>query len=194
MTDQELIKRIVSGETETFGVLIKNTEGLVSQIVYKMISDSEERKDIVQDIYIKAYQNLPKFKYRSKLSTWIGQIAYNTCLNFLKKKKMIVLDERINDDEKDPLERISDKIVSLSNDIPESWLHKKELSGILENEIEKLPPIYKTLVTLFHNQELSYVEIKQITNLPEGTIKNYLYRARKKLKNSLLLHYKKEDL
>ena len=160
MTDQELIKRIVSGETETFGVLIKNTEGLVSQIVYKMINNVEERKDIVQDIYIKVYQNLSKFKYQSKLSTWIGQIAYNTCLNFLKKKKMIVLDERINDDEKDPLERISDKIVSLSNDIPESWLHKKELSGILENEIEKLPPIYKTLVTLFHNQELSYVENK----------------------------------
>jgi RNA polymerase sigma factor (sigma-70 family) len=61
-------------------------------------------------------------------------------------------------------------------------------------EIDKLSPIHKTLITLYHNEEMSYEEIAQVTQLPEGTLKSYLFRARKALKNSLLQHYKKEEL
>ncbi|MBK5273133.1 MAG: RNA polymerase sigma factor, partial [Bacteroidia bacterium] len=73
-------------------------------------------------------------------------------------------------------------------------IRQKELSAILKTEIEKLSPVYKTLITLYHNEELSYEEIEQITSLPAGTIKSYLFRARKTLKNNLLLNYKKTDL
>ena len=76
----------------------------------------------------------------------------------------------------------------------ENVLIRKELSQILNSEIERLQPVYKTLITLYHNEELSYEEIAQITTLPEGTIKNYLFRARKMLKESLLLNYKREEL
>ncbi len=61
-------------------------------------------------------------------------------------------------------------------------------------EIEKLPPIYRTLITLYHNEELTYEEIIQITTLPEGTVKNYLFRARKALKDGLLRQYKKDEI
>jgi RNA polymerase sigma-70 factor (ECF subfamily) len=76
----------------------------------------------------------------------------------------------------------------------DTFIFQKDLSEILQAEIEKLDPIYKTLITLFHNEELSYDEIAQITDLPEGTIKSYLFRARKALKKSLLMNYKKEEL
>jgi RNA polymerase sigma factor (sigma-70 family) len=71
---------------------------------------------------------------------------------------------------------------------------KKELTGILQTEIGQLPPLYQTLVSLYHQEELSYQEIAQITGLPEGTVKSYLFRARKMLKEKLLSKYKTEKL
>lgn len=76
----------------------------------------------------------------------------------------------------------------------ESLIFQKELSGILQEEIKRLPVIYQTLVTLFHQESLSYQELTQITGLPEGTVKSHLFRARKMLKENLLLKYKKEAL
>lgn len=196
LTDQQLVKEVLRGNTYAFGTLIKNTEGLVAHIVYKMIFHPEDRKDIAQDVYLKAYKNLPNFKFEAKLSTWIGQITYNTCLNFLEKKKIVLLQDPIHNDEmgEESLEMINTKPLSISDNDTEILIFKEQLSEILQAEIEKLSPIYKTLITLFHQAELSYEEIAQITMLPEGTIKNYLFRARKTLKDNLLLKYKKEEL
>lgn len=195
MADQPLVDKVLRGDTNAFKFIMKNTEGLVAQIVFKMIPNAEDRKDIAQDIYLKTFQKLDTFKFQSKLSTWIGQIAYNTCINYLEKKKLILLtnnnDEKECDDE--ALEALNSKTDPFNNEI-EKLIFKKELSEILKNEIDNLSPVYKILITLYHNEELNYSEIAQITELPEGTVKNYLFRARKKLKNNLLLTYKKEAL
>ena len=174
---------------------MKNTEGLVAQIIFKMIPDSEDRKDIAQDIYLKTFQHLESFRFQSKLSTWIGQIAYNTCISYLRKKKLILLDNdgadnEFADERLDLLNRESDQ----GDNQTETPLFGKELSKILKIEIDKLSPVYKTLITLYHNEELSYSAIAEITGLPEGTVKNYLFRARKTLRNNLSLMYKKEAL
>lgn len=192
-TDKYLVKKVLGGNTGAFSTIIKNTERLVAQIVFKMISNNEDREDIAQDIYLKTFKKLESFKFQSKLSTWIGQIAYNTCLNYLEKKKLIFLEYNSDNESQDEaLENCSYKI-NLDNET-EKKLFQKELSEILIIEIEKLQPIYKVLINLYHNEELSYTEISQITQLPEGTVKNYLFRARKKLKENLLLRHKKEEL
>jgi RNA polymerase sigma-70 factor (ECF subfamily) len=195
LTDQTLVEKVISGDTSIFKTIIKNTEGLVTQIVFKMIPNNEDRKDIAQDVYLKVFQNLRSFRFQSKLSTWIAQICYNICLNYLEKKKLI-LPENIsnaNHPDDDALEILSNRNQVLKNDT-EDLLFQKELSEILKSEIEKLSPVYKTLITLYHNEELSYSEIAQITELPEGTVKNYLFRARKELRDNILLNYKKEAL
>jgi RNA polymerase sigma factor (sigma-70 family) len=195
-TDEQLVKRTLEGDRHAYGLIVKNTEGLVAQIVFKMISIPADRKDLAQDVYLKAFSNLPRFRFQAKLSTWIGQIAYNSCLHYLEKKKLVLLEDFEVDDnvQEDSLRKISDSFTdSLGNDT-EKLLSEKELSAILKVEIEKLSPLYKTLITLYHNEELSYAEIAQITALPDGTVKNYLFRARKILKVNLLLNYKREDL
>ena len=195
-SDQYLVEKVIGGDTSAFGIIIRNTEGLVAQIVFKMINNAADRKDIAQDIYLKAYHNLSGFKFHSRLSTWIGKIAYNTCLNYWEKKKPVLSGNLYEGTETD--EELMDRKVN--NTIPgtenqtEKTLIRKELTRILNAEIEQLPPVYKTLITLYHNEELSYGEITQITSLPEGTVKNYLFRARKVIKESLLLKYKKEEL
>lgn len=189
-----LVKKVLSGDTDSFKAIVNNTEALVTQIIFKMIQNSEDRRDIAQDIYLKAFQKLGSFKFQSKLSTWIAQIAYNSCLNYLEKKKLVLPDN--NNEHHEPGDEV---LATLSNSIDlynetEELMRKKQLSAILKNEIDKLSPVYKTLITLYHNEELSYTTIAEITALPEGTVKNYLFRARKTLRDNLLLTYKKEAL
>lgn len=161
-----------------------------------MINHAEDRKDIAQDIYLKVYKNLPGFRFQSKLSTWIAQIAYNTCLNHLEKKKLVFADHLFNEDEtiEEDTHFINAAVAAVPVHVAENVITQKQLSKILASEIEMLPPVYKTLITLYHNEELSYEEIVAITGLPQGTVKSYLYRARKFLKDSILNKYKREEL
>ena len=192
LTDQQLVNKVLHGDTASFSIIIKNTEALTAQIVFKMITNPEDRRDIAQDIYLKVYAKLSGFRFQSKLSTWIAQIAYNTCLNHLQKKKLIFPENKYPDkNDEEFLESIS--INSFHNEV-ENEISKKELSNILRTEIDNLPPVQQTLITLYHNEEFSYEEIAHITELPEGTVKSYLFRARKALKENLMRQYKKEEL
>lgn len=193
-SDQYLVEKVLSGNTKTFEIIINNTKGLVAQIVFKMINNDEDRRDIAQDVYLKTFKDLPNFRFRSKLSTWIGQITYNTCLNYLEKKKLVFLAIDKNETLDEGLDAIGSKFNSESISETESRFFDKEVSELLKLEIEKLSPVYQSLITLYHNEELSYEEIGQITGLPEGTVKNYLFRARKLLKKQILVTYKRVDL
>ena len=192
LTDQQLVNIVLSGDTNAFGTIIKKTERLVTQIVFKMINTPEDRKDIAQDIYLKAFKNLSGFKFQAKLSTWIARIAYNSCLNYLEKRKLRCF-PAIDETDED-LEPTANKAMGWPDNEIDVFIFQQELSNILKAEIESLPPLYKTLITLYHNEELSYTEIIEITGLPEGTLKNYLSRARKTLRVNLLHKYKREAL
>ena len=192
--DKHLVDRVLRGDTRAFGIIIKNTETLVAQIVFKLIPVVEDRKDLAQDIYMKAFHNLAGFKFQSKLSTWIAQIAYNSCLSWIEKKKL-VLPGNLHEDE-EMYETTDARVNNLSSveNNSENHLSQKELSVILRKEIEGLPAIYQTLITLFHHESMTYEELSQITGLPEGTVKSSLFRARKMLKENLLSKYQKEAL
>lgn len=193
LDDKELVRRILEGNTNAFRLIIQKSERLVSGIVFKMIANKEERKDLVQEIYMKIFQGLGGYQFKSKLSTWIGQIAFNTCISFLEKRRIRIFDDNLLSDSKGSefLGQIAARGSKFQNDT-EINLYQKELSGILNRLMEALPPLYKTLITLYHNEELSYTEIAQITGMPVGTVKNYLFRARKSLKNSILNQYNKD--
>ncbi|MEX6690170.1 sigma-70 family RNA polymerase sigma factor [Danxiaibacter flavus] len=187
-TDQALVNKVLRGHTNAFKAIVKHTEGLVTQIIFKMVANNEDRRDLAQDVYLKVYQKLSGFKFKSKLSTWVGQITYNTCLNYLEKKKLVLIDEHDSGANKQ-FETSKNNTHLFSNET-EKLVFTKELSQILKKEIDNLSPLYKTLITLYHNEDLSYSEIAQITELPEGTVKNYLFRARKVLRERLQLTYK----
>ena len=194
--DKDIVDHVLRGDHAAFGRIIKNTEGLVAAIVCKMVPGTEDRKDIAQEVYLKAFHKLAGFKFQCKLSTWIGQIAYNTCLSWLDKKKLVLPDPSFGDNEnhEDPLDSLSNRQVDLFASKTVSRLFEKQRSAIINAAMEKLSPVYKTMIHLYHQQELSYTEMAELTSLPEGTVKSYLFRARKALKDQLLLHYKKEEL
>lgn len=183
LSDKVIVTNILNGNIQEFAVVVKNTEKLVAQIVRKMATNEDDQKDLVQDIYLKVYRNLSSFQYKSKLSTWIANIAYNTTINYLQKKKVPIIGIEAT---------IESKFIITEN--PELESIKTESIEILNAEIAKLPPLYQTLITLYHLEELPNKEIAEITNLPEGTIKSYLYRARKILKDNINHHYKNKQL
>ena len=177
--DQErlLIKQVINGNNHAFRLLIKQYEKLVVNIAGKMIHNKEDLEDLCQDVFIKVYRKLPEFRFDSKLSTWIATISYRTAISYLRKH------QHQTGELKDSLIVTEEALIIQDN--PEDQMNKEALKKYIHKMIGKLPPVYRTVLTLYHLEEFNYKEIGEITGLPDGTVKNYLFRARKLLKEKL---------
>lgn len=183
-SDKELVDKILEGNRNAFALLVKKYERLVFHIVNRVVSDDEATKDLSQDVFIKVYLKLEDFKFDAKLSTWIATIAYRNALNYLKKTK----NESISHAE-DPA------TCNVAADAsPHKELETKDIQQYVHKLIDKLPVQYKTVLTLYHLNEFNYKEIYEITGWPEGTVKNYLFRARNLLKESMKKKLGKVDV
>jgi RNA polymerase sigma factor (sigma-70 family) len=185
--NRALVERVLAGDHYAFERLIKKYQRLVTHIVFRMVPNQADREDLCQDVFFKVYKNLSNFRFDSKLSTWIGRIAFNGCLNYLEKKKVPLYDD-VTDETKRYEESASD------DPGPDLLAENKNIGELLREEIEKLPVNYRTIVTLYHLDEMTYNEIADVMGLPEGTVKSYLFRARKLLKESLEGRYRAEEL
>lgn len=195
-TEQEIVKKILAGDVHSFRLLIQDYQKLVAHIVFRMITNQADREEIAQEVFLKVYQNLSNFEFKSKLSTWIGKISYNVCLNFLQKKKLSLFDDetiRQNDSGNGKLHSAIETVQDVT-ELPDTLTIVKQRNKILNEAIKKLPIQQKTIITLYHLEEMSYKEIGEIMNLPEGTVKSYLFRARKSLKEQLLKEYQIEEI
>ena len=184
--DALLVAAVVKGDRGAFRRLIIKNEKLVISIVFKMIPQKEDSEDLCQDVFLKVYEKLPSFKFQSKLSTWIGTIAFNTCVNFLKKRKLIFLEDLRNPGQKDDaFENKTELNIIDPASKPDEQLLDKEKEEVMLKCIERLPVIQKLVLNLFHQNELSLQEISEMTSLPVNTVKSHLFRARKQLKELL---------
>ena len=195
-SDQILVRKVLDHQNDAFSIIISNTERLVAQIVCKMIYKAEDRKDIAQDVYLKVYHKLDSFRFQCKLSTWIGQIAYHTCLNYIEKRKLLFASELVKDgrSEMDVMEQLYEKGKHHMDNEAEQALFLQDRQDMIQEAIDILPVLYKTLIVLYHQEEMSYTDIASITGLPDGTVKNYIFRARKVMREYLLTYFKHEDL
>ena len=174
MNDSELIGQILNGNMNAFTFLVNRYQKLVVHITGRLIQRQDELEDVCQDVFLKVYQNLGKYRNECKLSTWIATIAYNTSINYLRKFKK---GDEVNPDDSTAFRNLTEY---KSNDFEKTDLHR-----YIRDQIELLPVQYRTVLTLFHLEEFSYQEIEQITGMPEGTIKSYLFRAKALLKEKL---------
>jgi len=174
MNDAELVSQILNGNMKSFTFLVSRYQKLVVHITGRLIQRHEELEDVSQEVFLKVYQNLGKYRNECKLSTWIATIAYNTSINYLRKFKKS--DDTCLDDK-----AILDKLADYRSDDYETT----DLHRYIRNQIELLPVHYRTVLTLYHLEEFSYQEIETITGMPEGTVKNYLFRAKALLKEKL---------
>lgn len=178
MDDQQLVERVIQGDKTAFSFLIRKYQRLVASILFRILEDERDREELAQDIFIRIYQKLSEFRFESKLSTWIATITYREGISQLRKRKSIQ----------------EESLDFSMPGIADKKFENEDLSRFLKIMIDKLPHQYAVILTLYHIEGFSYPEIVEITDLPEGTVKNYLFRARKKLKEMLTPYLDKEKL
>jgi RNA polymerase sigma factor (sigma-70 family) len=183
--DHALVSKIINGDKRAFRLLIKRHERLVAHMVGRLVDRNEDREELCQDVFLKVYEKIAEFNFQSKLSTWIATIAYRAGINHLRKKKIELSD--IPEEES-----FTDHFISDIN--PHESLEENEIETMTLKLIEQLPPHYKTILTLYHVDQMNYNEIGEVTGLPEGTVKNYLFRARNLLKEKVKKYLGKEQL
>ena len=181
MNDKDLIAQIQGGNTNAFRFLVNQHRKLVWHMVLRMVRQQEDAEDICQEVFIRVYKSISKYRGDSKLSTWVGAIAYNTCLDHVRKKgKELVVH--------------TDQLVELpatesSPHSPQEVLQRNEVKSIVHKLVEKLPLHYRTVITLFYLEEFSLQEIGEITGMQEGTIKSYLHRGRNLIHDAVVEQY-----
>lgn len=183
--DQALVSRIVNGDIQAFRLLIRQHERLVAHMIGRLVKNPEEREELCQDVFLKVHEHLREFNFQSRLSTWIATIAYRHAINFMRKRKMLLTD--IPEEES-----ISGYFVEEEN--PESLASKQDLDCVVLSLVDKLPAQYKVVLMLYHVDGMSYPEIGEVTGMPEGTVKSYLFRARNLLKEKVKQYLGKEEL
>ncbi|WP_321997005.1 RNA polymerase sigma factor [Draconibacterium orientale] len=177
MNDAQLVQQVLNGNNHAFRFLVGKHQRLVVHVVGRIIQQEDEREDICQEVFIKVFKKLKRFRGDSKLSTWIASIAYNTAITHYRKRKR--RGELSYSEE--PGLIIAEKDPGLN----QKSIEKEEAKKYLLQLIESLPVNYRTVITLFHLEEFSYKEIEAVTGMPEGTIKSYLSRARIVLKGKI---------
>ena len=178
MNDHELIAQIKNGNIRVLRFLVDKHKNLVWHIVLRMTNKHEDAEDLCQDIFLRVLKDIKNFRGESKLSTWIGSVAYNVCVDHLRKKSR----EKIisaNDFRPLALEKISMETSIGTTD-------KEAIKKIVHQVIGMLPVNYRIVITLFHLEDCSYKEIASITGMPEGTVKSYISRAREMIREAVL--------
>ncbi|HEX3385006.1 MAG TPA: sigma-70 family RNA polymerase sigma factor, partial [Mucilaginibacter sp.] len=181
-SEKEVVTRVLKGDMRAFELLVKQYEKLVFYVIHRLVKDQHAAEDICQEVFIKVHKSLVRFNFQSKLSTWIAKIAYLTAINYVRKYNREKASEYPDDLENH----------HFTTDTPEQLLTKKDTANYVEQLIMQLPERYRTVLTLYHLNEFSGPEIEEITGMPEGTVKNYLFRARKLLKEKLEVYLKYE--
>ena len=182
-SDLDVVKAVLDGEKESYSILVDRYKVKGMSLAFRILNNREDAEDALQQAFIRAYKSLSTFEKKSSFATWFYRILYNVCITNVTRNKSKFF-ENIEDVQE--IEVVEESDYSNTEEI----LSSNEFAEILNTEMEKLEPIYSTILTLFYVQELSYNEITEITGLPLGTIKNRLFRARTQLKKALLKYSK----
>ena len=180
-TDRELVATAATGTEGSFEELVRRYQRPISSYVYRMVGDYEAALDLTQEIFIKVYGSLSRYRAEFKFSTWIYKIAHNCAVDHLRRnagRERSLLAGLEGDHYELPIES--------GNPSPEQESERRERRLEIEFVVRSLPAAYRELITLRHSQDLTYEEIVEVTGLPLGTVKNRLFRAREMMRQQFV--------
>ena len=176
LEDNHYIEKIMSGDASAYAQLVAKHKNLVFSIVLKILNNREDAEEIAQDTFVKAYQSLKSFEKKSKFSTWLYRIAYNTAISKTRKKKI----ETVAMDDHLITNYSTDEITANINRLEEN-----EQIRLMEKVMTGLPEEDHLLITLFYKADHSIEEISEIMGLTQSNVKVRLHRIRKKMYNRM---------
>ncbi len=188
LNDAELIKRFNQGEAAVFEVLVNRYLNKAYQIAFGILGGKEDAEEVAQDVFVRIYKALPKFRGDSEFSTWMYRIAVNLAKNKYRwnksrgAKKNISMNEALGTDENS--QSLEDRIADDSPK-PDAKADFDEFENNVMAEIQKLPHLYKEALVLRNIEDMSYEDIAKTLNCKLGTIKSRIARAREELRKRL---------
>jgi len=186
-TDRHIIEEIRSGQTRRYAVLIDRHKDRAMTLALRLTGNRQESEELIQDAFLRAYRSLHQFRGDAKFGTWFYRILYNLCLTRVTRKKgkpeqLDVSDERMLDN----------ILVDEEEATIQERMEEDEMQQMIAAEIAEMPEKFRTVLTLFYVQEMSYEEITAVLNQPLGTVKTNLFRARNLLRERVLAGMKGE--
>jgi RNA polymerase sigma-70 factor (ECF subfamily) len=186
-TDAEIIDDVRAGNTRSYASLVDRHKDRAFTLAQRLVGDRLEAEELVQDAFINAYRNLGQFRGEARFGTWFYRILYNLCMTRLRRRSASPPMLEMTDDTARNAIPVEDDALSF-----DETLENNDLVRFLSLEVEALPPQYRSAVTLYYVQEMSYEEIAGIMEIPLGTVKTCLFRGRNLLKKRISTRLKKE--
>lgn len=177
LTDGELIVNAIRGGEDNFEELVRRYQRPITGYVYRMLNNYDASLDVTQEVFIKVYNSLEKYSAEYKFSTWLYRIAHNAAIDYMRRNS--VNQQSLETENADGTYQLQ---IESSQPNPEQLRERSEWRTEIDAVVKCLPPIYRELIVLRHTQDLSYDEIAEVTNLPLGTVKNRLFRAREMMR------------
>ena len=182
--DRTLVEAVLANRAGAFEHLVRDYQGLCWHIIQRMVRHPEDTRELCQEAFLRVHRYLHQYRFDSPLKSWIGQVAYSVAKRHLERKRIALADMHVGggmdeDDGPSLLDNIGDGV-----DLQDAHAQSDD-ERELHAAIERLPPLQRTILTLYHLEELPIGEIATITGLAEGTIKSHLFRSRKTLREFL---------
>lgn len=173
-----MVAAVLAHQAGAFEALVARYQRLVFRLIERMVRQPEDSLDLSQETFLRVHQRLGQFRFESSLASWIGRVAFNIAARYLQRKRLPLIDDSDDDHpalwEELPAEEDTERTAA-----------DAEIKARLDEAIADLPAVPRTVLSLYHLEELGVAEIAQICQMPVGTVKNTLFRARIKLRQAL---------
>jgi RNA polymerase sigma-70 factor (ECF subfamily) len=173
------VRAVLDRQAGAFEGLVRDYQKLCWHIVFQMVRDPEDARDLCQETFLRVHRQLHQFRFECPLKSWIGRVAYSIALRHLERVRAAPV-TYLDDEAEGGAESLADEAFDL-----EAATADAQLAARLRAGVDALPAVPRTLVTLYHLEELPICEISTITGMSEGTIKSHLFRARSSLRDWL---------
>ena len=190
--DREFVRRTLEGDDRAFAVLVRRYERGLFNLAYRMVHDVEQARDLTQEIFVRVHRSLSKYDPVYPFTSWIYRVGSNLCIDWIRKKKLrtVSLDAPISPGDDDSRRR---ELPDTDHD-PSEDLEARERAAVLADVLAKLPEAHRMVLVLRHQRELSYEEISLALEVPLGTVKARIHRAREAFRRILVRDHDPEDL
>ena len=166
------VRAVLDRNPGAFEALVRDYQKLCWHIVFRMVRDPEDARDLCQETFLRVHRQLHQFRFECPLKSWIGRIAYSIALRHLERRRAAPV-THLDDEGNSVVDQLADESFDL-----EAASGDEQLAARLREGVHALPAVPRTLVTLYHLDDLPISEIATITGMGEGTIKSHLFRAR----------------
>lgn len=181
-SDVQVIARARRGEESAFAELLRRFRAPVFNLCLRMLKNRDDAEDVAQDVFIKVFGMLERYDDRYAFRSWVFKIAANQCIDFIRRNrvKLQSLDEPLKFKGEEIERQFPDEAPN-----PEETVETREIGQLLLEITDQLPPHYRSMIVLRHQEQLSYEEIAEVLDLPLGTVKARIHRARAMMKDKL---------